>query len=83
MPFSHIVNGKVLDVTTKKLSKTSPAIAVYLGDEYIGQIFKMRFGWDVVPRYPVQPLGIISGVINKWKTYEILLKLYDHHHNKV
>lgn len=71
--FSHIIDGKVLNVTTKKHGAGQ---LVLLGDEWIGQIFKLRHGWDVVYRRPTA-IGIISGISCKWKCYELLLKYYD------
>ena len=78
--YSHVVDGKVLDVTCKRMKHNAKHYVVYLGDEYIGQIFKMRFGWDVVYRDPTT-LGIISGICNKWKCYDLLLKIYDKQRN--
>lgn len=74
MPYSHIVDGKVLDVTCKNMRDKH--YAVYLGDILIGQIFNMKFGWDVVSNYP-QPLGVISGLKSKWKCYDLLIKMFE------
>jgi len=74
--FSHVVDGKVLDVHCKKVKSNKGHYIVYLGDIYLGQVFKLRFGWSVVTAQ-VHPFMGLSGFISKWKAYEVLLKAFD------
>jgi len=69
---SHIHEGKVLDYHYKKL--TSCATAFYIGDIYVGQIFKLRKTWSVVGRSP-HPLCPIDGIATRWQAAQLLLKL--------
>jgi len=48
---STIVNGKVLDWKFKKGGQDFITV-FYVGDIYVGQIFKMSHGWSVVGKSP-------------------------------
>lgn len=78
--YSHIVDGKVLDISTKKCKDIKGRYIVYLGQTYIGQLYKMKFGWSVVTANP-HPFSGLTGFINKWKAYEILIKAFDDNRN--
>lgn len=77
MSYSHIVNGKVLDVTSKKCKYLQGRYVVYLGEIYIGQIYKMKLGhWDILTAWS-SPFNGLSGFVNKYKCYDVLLKAFE------
>ena len=69
---SHIHNGQVLDYHYKKLG--NGGYAFYIGDIYIGQLYKVGKAWSVVGRAP-NKLCPIEGFISRWKAAQFLLKL--------
>lgn len=74
MPYSRVVDGKVLDVTSKRPYQNY--YVVYLGDMWIGQIFKLRNGYSIVSRY-VTEFGNVAGLATKYHCYDRLLEIYD------
>lgn len=69
---SCIHNGKVLDYHYKKLG--NGGIAFYIGDIYVGQLYKIGKSWSVVGKSP-HPLAPISGLRTRWQGAELLLRL--------
>ena len=78
MPYSQIVDGKVLDYHFKRLQVFENGSNHYLfsiGDIPIGQVFRMGKGnWTAVSRHP-NPLGCIDGLRSRLDCCTILLKL--------
>ena len=69
---SLVVNGNVLDFKYKKIAL---GYTFYLGDIYVGQIFKMRkHEWSVVGKTPSN-LTPVHGFGSRWHASEFLLKL--------
>lgn len=73
MPYSIIVEGKVLDLRCKRLANGLQA--VYFGDTYFGQVVLIgRTGWSAISKdpYPFMP---VSGFKTKLAAVEFILKL--------
>jgi len=70
---SAIVNGKVLDFKFKKGGQDFITV-FYVGDIYVGQIFKMSHGWSVVGKSP-NALSPIDGLRTRWQAAQLLLKM--------
>jgi hypothetical protein len=69
---STIVDGAVLDWRFKK--RNAFTFAFYIGDIFVGQIFKMRRRWSVVGKSP-NILCPIDGLASRADAAELLLKL--------
>jgi hypothetical protein len=69
---SATVDGKVLDIKYRKLGDKH--YSVWLGERLLGQIFKLKYGWDVVSAFPTE-IGVISGLKSRWKATDLLLKI--------
>lgn len=77
MPYSEIVDGRVLDYSFTK-SPRKDDITVYnfyIGDIYIGQIFKGRRTWDVVSGFE-NKYGVVKGFVSRMDAAEYLLQVY-------
>lgn len=74
--YSVIVNGKVLDHQHKKINDFISLF--YIGDIYVGQIYKMKKSWSVVSKTP-NKLCPINGLKTKLDACELLLKLEGYH----
>lgn len=72
MPYSIIVNGKVLDYHYKKLSAFS--YNFYIGNMYMGQVFNMGKSWSCVAKEP-NKLCPIDGFKTRFDACEMILKL--------
>jgi len=70
---SAIVNGKVLDFKYKKGGQDFITV-FYIGNIYVGQIFKMSNGWSVVGKTK-NSLGPIDGLRSRWQAAELLLRM--------
>ena len=75
--FSVIVDGEVQDIRYKRHTEWS--YLVYLGDRYLGQVFRIRTkAWDLVSAnssdIPMS-LGAMSGFITRDAATEMLLRL--------
>jgi hypothetical protein len=70
---SAIIDGKVLDFHYKKGGQDF-ITNFYIGDIYIGQIFKMQHGYSVVGKTP-NPLGPIDGLRTRWQAAQLLLRM--------
>lgn len=77
MPHSHVVDGKVLDIKRKKHPHIPSSYVVFLGDYFLGYIFKTRFGYDVLFSKPISELQSVYGMASIWKCYELMLKAFD------
>ena len=71
--YSQIVDRKVLDYHYKKM-KHNNGYFFYIGDIYIGQMYKIRDYWAIVPRTKCK-ICPINGFINRYYAAETLLKL--------
>jgi hypothetical protein len=75
MPYSVIVDGRVLDFRYEKLTALQ-AVNFYIGDIFIGQIFKMRAReWSVVSFHTPDPLCPVDGFATRYHASEFLLKV--------
>jgi hypothetical protein len=75
MPYSIIIEGKVLDVRYKRL--VNGLQAVYFGDIYFGQVVELRTGWCAVSKdpYPFMP---VNGFKTRLSAVEFILRLSGH-----
>ena len=77
MPYSVIVNREVRDIGYRKLE--NEGYAVYLGEEYIGQVFELRRQhWAAVPRTP-HKLSPLYGFGSRPSAMEIILRIEGFH----
>lgn len=67
-----VVDGKALDFSFKKIQEHHSAF--YIGDIYIGQIFKMMRSWSIVGKTPNR-LCPIDGLKTRLDCCMLLLKL--------
>lgn len=77
MPYSCIVDNEVLDFHYKRIGDITKNFhyAFYIGDIYIGQIFRMGdCDWSIVGRDP-HPLTPINGLRTRYHACELLLKM--------
>ena len=74
MPHSVCTDGKVVDVHYKIREQDT---VVYLGDEYIGQLFKFRNRYTAIYRYPSE-LGFVKvdGFATRYDATHYLLRLH-------
>jgi len=72
--YSVIVDGKVLDFRYKNMPLNSSYV-FYIGDIYVGQIFKIRNYWAIVPRTPVSSNVPLSGFATRYHASEALLTI--------
>jgi len=74
--YSVIVDDKVLDFKYKKLGEAVSAF--YVGDIYVGQVFKMRRYWSCVSAKPVYINGSniypVDGFKTRFHASEFMLK---------
>jgi hypothetical protein len=70
---SVIKDGKVLDFRFKKTTQKFRTL-FYVGDIFVGQIFKIRRTYSVVGKNP-HPLSPIRGLATRWQAAELLLKM--------
>lgn len=70
--YSCIVEGQVLDFKYKKL--TEHVQAFYIGHIYVGQVFKMRYGWTAVSATS-NPYGPTVGFKSIYYASDYLLKV--------
>lgn len=77
---SCIVDGKVLDFYFKKrvFNGEFHSYVFYIGDIYVGQIFKIRNTYSVVGKTP-NKLSPIDGLATRWQAAELLLKMEGYH----
>jgi len=68
---STIVNGKVLDW---KFKKRKVDTVFYIGDIFVGQIFKLSNTYSVVGKTPNE-LSPIDGLATRWQAAQLLLKM--------
>jgi len=68
---STIVNGKVLDWHFKKRTVDT---VFYIGDIFVGQIFKVANTYSVVGKTP-HDLSPINGLATRWQAAELLLRM--------
>lgn len=75
MPYSTIVDGKVLDWHFKPMS--SGLQAFYIGDKYVGQVGKFRNYWvaATVKGYRVRGVFPVDGFRTRYHAAEFLLKM--------
>jgi len=74
--FSVVVDDKVEDIRYKR--HTEYSYLVYLGDRYIGQVFRPDKGWDLVSTNSpdiAMSLGAMSGFRTRHNATEMLLRL--------
>jgi hypothetical protein len=69
---SVIVDGKVFDISYKK--RGDFVYAMYVGDNFAGQIFKMKKSWSVVPKTS-HILAPVNGLRTRWDATELILKM--------
>lgn len=77
-----IVDGKVLDYKFKKHKAADFIYSFYIGDIFVGQLFRMRKnGWSCVPRdsYPLSPM---DGFRSRFDAAECLLKMCGYRTNQ-
>lgn len=70
--YSHIVDGKVLDYSYKKVSDFQTAF--YIGDILVGFVFKHKRTWSAVPFHP-HPLSPLDGFRTRYDASICLLKM--------
>lgn len=70
--YSVIREGKVEDIRYKRLG--NGGYAVYIEEEYIGQVYQVRKLWSAVPRTP-HKLSPVHGFGNRTKAMEMILKM--------
>jgi len=70
---SAIVDGKVLDFKFKNGGQDFLTL-FYIGNIFVGQIFKMRHGWTVVGKSP-NVLSPIDGIATRWQAAQLLLRM--------
>lgn len=68
---SEIVDGKVLDWRFKRRKVDT---LFYIGDIFVGQIFKIGKSWSAVSRIPTT-MGVIHGFRTRGDAARLLLKI--------
>ena len=71
--YSVVVDGKVLDMRYKKMEHNHGYV-FYVGDIYVGQIFKTRNRWCAVSSKPSNGLCPLDGFRSRYHASEFLLK---------
>lgn len=72
--YSETVDGKVLDYRFRQVKELPYIYDFFIGDIYIGKMFKMKKGsWSAVSAYP-NALFPIAGFKSRLDCAEILLK---------
>jgi len=71
---SIIKDGKVLDFYFKRCKVQNFRTMFYIGDIFVGQIFKIGRTYSVVGKHP-HPLSPIRGLATRWQAAELLLKM--------
>ena len=72
---SLVLDGEVLDFHFKRCTVQPWRVTFYVGDIYIGQIFKSRRrSYSIVGKTP-HPLSPISGLATRWQAANLLLKM--------
>jgi hypothetical protein len=70
---SIIKDNEVLDFRFKRTSQKFRTL-FYVGDIFVGQIFKMGRTYSVVGKNP-HPLSPIRGLATRWQAAELLLRM--------
>jgi hypothetical protein len=74
MPYSEVVDGKVLDYHFKPL-KINEGYNFCIGDIHVGQVFRLgRNKWAAVTNY-AHPLFPVYGLATRLDAAELLLKV--------
>lgn len=71
--YSATIKGKVLPYTYKK---NEVCTNFYIGDIFLGQIFKMHNDWSVVSWHTPKGYNSVSGLKTKTDCCEWLIKMY-------
>jgi len=72
--YSCIVEGKVLDYKFKRSTVSNYLYYFFIGDIYIGQIYKMKKSWAGVGK-ATHKLNSLNGFKTRLDAAEFLLKL--------
>ena len=70
--YSIVLDGKVLDYRYKKMNHFT--YAFYVGDIYVGQVFRMKHYWSCISSKP-NDLCPVDGFKNRFHASEFILKL--------
>ena len=82
MPYSEIVDGKVFDYHFKYLGGSGGTFNFYIGDLFVGQVFKRKKGvWDAVP-WTKNPIGVVNGFRSRLDAAEYCLKWFRENRNE-
>jgi hypothetical protein len=74
--FSSVVDGKVLDWKFTKGNYDFPVWNFYLGETFIGQMFKARrSGWGPVVHHTRCPFGGLKGFATRYDAAEYMLRV--------
>ena len=65
--YSLVVDNKVQDFKYKKTE-------FYLGDTFIGQIFKLNNSWSAVPWYKPSKIGVVHGFKTRYHASMYMLQ---------
>ena len=73
--YSVIIDGKVLDFHYKRVKAAPNIHNFYVGDIFIGQVFKMRHYWSCVSFKKPCDLCPAHGFKNRYWASEFLLRI--------
>jgi len=72
---SAIVNGEVLDYHYKAMTHIDRSYDFYVGDIFLGQVFKFRTGWKAVSMKVPCPYGVVGGFKTRYDASEFILQV--------
>lgn len=79
MPYSCIIDGKVLDYHYKKSKVNDFQYNFYIGDIFVGQVFQInQHRWSAVSAMP-NVYGVVEGFGSRFWASEYLLKVGGYH----